>query len=104
MVNGVMSIVAAVLFAVVALQEGMNMIWLTIAGIYLVWGILNLVVYAVKNHRKQKSAQQALKKAEEKAAQREAEKTAVKLEEKPVQKPVEVIPEQPLESAAIVEV
>ena len=68
MVNGVMSIVAAVLFAVVALGEGMNVIWLTIAGIYLVWGILNLVVYAVKNSRKQKAAQQALKKAEEKAA------------------------------------
>ena len=68
MINGVMSIVAAVLFAVVALGEGMNVIWLTIAGIYLVWGILNLVVYAVKNSRKQKAAQQALKKAEEKAA------------------------------------
>ena len=68
MINGVMSIVAAVLFAVVALQDELNMIWLTIAGVYLVWGILNLVVYAVRNSRKQKAAQQALKKAEEKAA------------------------------------
>jgi len=74
MVNGVMSIVAAVLFAVVALNEGMNMIWLTVAGVYLVWGILNLIVYAVKNFRKEKAAQQALKKAEEKAAQKPAEK------------------------------
>ena len=68
MINGVMSIVAAVLFAVVALNEGMNKIWLAIAGTYLVWGILNLVAYAVKNSRRQKAAQQALKKAEEKAA------------------------------------
>ena len=68
MINGVMSIVAAVLFAVVALKENMDVIWLAIAGIYLVWGILNLIVYAVKNSRKQKAAQQALKKAEEKAA------------------------------------
>ena len=82
MINGVMSIVAAVLFAVVALGEGMNVIWLTIAGIYLVWGILNLVVYAVKNSRKQKAAQQALKKAEEKAA-----KAAAVPEQKSVQMP-----------------
>ena len=68
MVNGVMSIVAAVLFGVVAMGEGGSSIWLTIAGIYLVWGILNLIVYAVKNIRKQKAAQTALKKAEEKAA------------------------------------
>ena len=73
MVNGVMSIVAAVLFDVVALSEGVNPIWLTIAGIYLVWGILNLIVYAVKNIRKQKAAQTALKKAEEKAIQNQQE-------------------------------
>ena len=87
MVKGVMSIVAAVLFGVVALSEGVNPIWLTIAGIYLVWGILNLIVYAVKNIRKQKAAQAALKKAEEKAIQKQqepkqeqvpAENTAVK--------------------------
>ena len=68
MINGVMSIVAAVLFAVVAISEEMSVIWFAIAGVYLVWGILNLIVYAVKNIRKQKAAQTALKKAEEKAA------------------------------------
>ena len=68
MINGVMSIVAAVLFAVVAISEGMSVIWFAIAVIYLLWGILNLIVYAVRNSRKQKAAQQALKKAEEKAA------------------------------------
>ena len=85
MVNGVMSIVAAVLFAVVALQDGVNMIWFTIAGIYLVWGILNLIAYSLKNARKQKAAQQALKKAEEKAAQKPEEK---KSETPAVQDPV----------------
>ena len=68
MINGVMSIVAAVLFAVVAISEEMSAVWFTIAGVYLFWGILNLIVYAVKNSRKQKAAQLALKKAEEKAA------------------------------------
>ena len=76
-----MSIVAAVLFGVVALSEGVNPIWLTIAGIYLVWGILNLIVYAVKNIRKQKAAQTALKKAEEKANQKREEPKRVQLSE-----------------------
>ena len=82
MINGVMSIVAAVLFAVVALKENMDVIWLTIAGIYLVWVILNLIVYAVKNSRKQKAAQQALKKAEEKAALKAVPKAEEKTAEK----------------------
>ncbi len=81
MINGVMSIVAAVLFAVIGINEGMNVIWLTVAGIYLVWGVLNLIAYALKNIRKQKAAQQALKKAEELAAQ----KTAQKVQEKPAE-------------------
>ena len=76
MINGVMSIVAAVLFAVVALGEGMNYIWMAIAGVYFVWGILNLIAYSVKNSRKQKAAQQALKKAEEKVAKIPDQKTA----------------------------
>ena len=89
MINGVMSIVAAVLFAVVAISEGMDVIWLAIAGIYLVWGILNLIVYSVRNNRKQKVAQQALKKAEEKAAQASAEKQARVNGEKCEEKPAE---------------
>ena len=89
MVNGVMSIVAAVLFAVVAISGGMNVIWIAIAGIYLVWGILNLIVYSVKNSRKQKAAQQALKKAEEKAAQAAAEKQVLPDAEKHEEKPAD---------------
>ena len=86
MINGVMSIVAAVLFAVVAISEGMNVIWFAIAGIYLVWGILNLIVYSVKNSRKQKAAQQALKKAEEKAANAQARQLVQAVPEKPEEK------------------
>jgi len=89
MINGVMSIVAAVLFAVVALNDSMNKIWLTIAAVYLVWGILNLIVYAVRNSRKQKAAQQALKKAEEKAAKMVEEKPEKKCTGMPELKPVE---------------
>ena len=98
MVNGVMSIVAAVLFAVVALNENMNVIWLTIAGIYFVWGILNLVAYVIRNHRKQKAAQQALKKAEEKAAQ-QTQKAA---EENAAPVIAEVMEEKPAEQEAAV--
>ena len=86
MINGVMSIVAAVLFAVVAINDGMSVIWFAVAGIYLVWGILNLIVYSVKNSRKQKVVQQALKKAEEKAAM----VTAERLEQKPAETAQEV--------------
>ena len=86
MINGVMSIVSAVLFAVVAINDGMSVIWFAIAGIYLVWGILNLIVYSVKNSRKQKVVQQALKKAEEKAAM----VTAERHEQKPAETAQEV--------------
>ena len=89
MINGVMSIVAAVLFAVVALKENMDVIWLAIAGIYLVWGILNLIIYWVKINRKQKAAQQALKKAEEKAAKAAVPATEPKKAGMPELKPAE---------------
>lgn len=59
MINGVLMIVAAVLFAVVALDKGFDTIWLCIAGLYLVCGVLNLIAYSVKNHRKQKAAEKA---------------------------------------------
>lgn len=65
MINGVLEIVAAVLFAVVGLDKGFDTIWLCIAGVYLVCGILNLIIYSVKNYRKQKAAEKA---AAEKAA------------------------------------
>ena len=75
MINGVLEIVAAVLFAVIALNKGVDMIWITIAAVYLVCGILNLVVHTVKNYRKQKAAEKA---AAEKATKKAEEKAAVK--------------------------
>ena len=60
MINGVMNIVAAVLFAMVHLFGNMGSLWLWIGAAYLVLGILNLLAYAARNHRKQKqSAHQA---------------------------------------------
>ena len=69
MINGVFMIVAAVLFAVIAIGREMDMLWLCIAGVYLLAGIVNLIVYAVKNSRKQKAA-------EKKAAELKAAETA----------------------------
>ena len=60
MINGVMHIVAAVLFAMVYLFGNMGIMWLWIGAAYLVLGILNLIAYAARNHKKQKqSARQA---------------------------------------------
>lgn len=83
MINGVLEIVAAVLFAVVALSKDMDMIWFTIAAVYLVCGILNLIAHTVNNFRKQKAAEKA---AVEKAAKK-AEKAAAKAAPAPTEPP-----------------
>lgn len=90
MINGVVEIVAAVLFAVVFLIQDRGIIWLWIAGVYLVIGIGNLVIYAIKNRsqiraaRKQaaKSAKEAEKSAKEAV---ESVKAAQQLESRAVQ-------------------
>ena len=56
MVNGVMQIVAAVLFAVIALEKGTSVIWLCVAGVYLALGAANLIGYAIRTKKKQKAA------------------------------------------------
>ena len=56
MINGVMQIVAAVLFAMVYLFGNMGVIWLWIGAAYLVMGIVNLVAYAARNHKRQKQS------------------------------------------------
>ena len=71
MINGVLHIVAAVLFAVVSLNDGLNIVWMAIAGIYLAAGIINLIVHAVKVKKIEKAA----KKAEEKKAPAKAAET-----------------------------
>ncbi len=59
MINGVMHIVAAVLFAVIAVKEGMNIIWMGIAGMYLVTGVINLVIHTLKIRKIEKAAKKA---------------------------------------------
>lgn len=59
MINGVMHIVAAVLFAVVAMNRNMDMIWMGIAAVYLVVGIVNLVIHAIKVKRMENAAKKA---------------------------------------------
>ena len=82
MINGVLLIIAAVLFAVVYLFGQMGVMWLWIAAFYLVAGIADLVIHAVKEKRKlhsaNKEAQKSAKQAEE--ARKQAE-TAAKLPE-----------------------
>ena len=74
MINGVMNIVAAVLFAMVYLFGNMGIMWLWIGAAYLVLGILNLAAYAARNHKKQKqSAKEAAKEAAKQAEAASAE-------------------------------
>lgn len=67
MVNGVMHIVAAVLFAVISLDGGLNYIWMGVAVVYLVTGILNLLGHAIKV----KKMERAAKKAEKSSAKKD---------------------------------
>ena len=59
MINGVMHIVAAVLFAVIALSGGFHAIWMGIACVYLVMGIVNLTIHALKIRKIEKAAKKA---------------------------------------------
>ncbi len=84
MINGVLLIVAAVLFAVLYLLEGLGVMWLWIAGFYFVAGILDLVFHAVKERSKVRAANKKAiqaenekKKAEEGRRQAEEAKTAI---------------------------
>ena len=63
MINGVMHVVAAVLFAVIAIEEGVNIIWLGIAGIYLATGVINLSIHGLKMRKMEKAAKKAAKAA-----------------------------------------
>lgn len=83
MINGVLLIIAAVLFAVLYLLEGLGIMWLWIAGFYFVAGILDLVMHALKEkakvHTANKQAAKTAKEAEE--SRKQAEEARKKLEE-----------------------
>ena len=69
MINGILLIVAAVLFAVVYLFGGLGIMWLWIGAFYLAVGVIDLTVYYLKN------------KSRIRAANKEAAKTAKQAEE-----------------------
>ena len=69
MINGILLIVAAILFAVVHLFGGLGKMWLWIAAFYLAVGVIDLAVYYLKN------------KSRIRAANKEAAKTARQAEE-----------------------
>ena len=71
MINGVLLIVAAVLFAVVYFFGNMGVLWLWIAGFYLVAGILDLITHFVKEKVKIHSANKKAVKAENEKKQAE---------------------------------
>ena len=78
MINGVMHIVAAVLFAVISIKEGTSVIWMGIAGVYLVTGIINLVIHALKIRKMEKAAKKAEQNAQKTAeTNKETDATAV---------------------------
>ena len=77
MINGVMHIVAAVLFAVIAVKEGISIIWLSVAAVYLVTGVINLVIHALKIRKIEKAAMKAEQNQQKTASQKvENETTA----------------------------
>jgi len=83
MINGVLLVVAAVLFAVLYLFEDLGVMWLWIAGFYLVVGILDLVMHVLKEKAKIRAAnKQAAKTAKEaEESRKQAEEAKKKLEE-----------------------
>ena len=83
MINGVLLIVAAVLFAVLYLFEGLGMMWLWIAAFYFVVGVLDLVVHVLKEKGKIRAAnKQAAKTAKEaEESRKQAEEAKKRLEE-----------------------
>lgn len=83
MINGVLLIIAAVLFAVLYLFESLGIMWLWIAGFYFVAGILDLIIHVLKEKGKIRAAnKQAAKTAKEAEESRKlAEEAKRKLEE-----------------------
>ena len=59
MINGVMHIVAAVLFAVISIDGGFSPIWMGIAGLYLITGVVNLAAHALRIRKIEKAAKKA---------------------------------------------
>lgn len=92
MINGILLIVAAILFAVVYIFGQMGILWLWIAAFYLAVGVIDLTVYYLKNKSKlraankeaaktAKQAEEALKQVEAVKAQEQNKKSAELMKE-----------------------
>ena len=83
MINGVLLIVAAVLFAVLYLFEGLGILWLWIAGFYFAAGVLDLVMHVLKEKLKIRAAnKKAAKTAQEaEVSRKQAEESRKAAEE-----------------------
>jgi predicted membrane protein len=83
MINGVLLIVAAVLFAVVHVFGGLGILWLWIAAFYLVAGILDLILHVVKEKVRVRSANKKAQKTaqEAEASRKQAEESRKEVEE-----------------------
>ena len=90
MINGVLHVVAAVLFAVVHLFGGLGVMWLWIACVYLAAGVMNLLVYYLKNRSKIRAANKQAAKNAKQAEEAKKQMDAVKAQEQPVQLPEHV--------------
>jgi hypothetical protein len=83
MINGVLLIVAAVLFAVLYLFEHLSIMWLWIAAFYFVAGVLDLVMHVLKEKFKVRAAnKKAAKTAQEAEASRKQAEESRKAAEK----------------------
>lgn len=92
MINGVIDIVAAVLFAVVYLSGERNILWLWIAGAYLAIGVGNLLIYAIKNKTKLRAARKQAEKSAKEAQQAvKAAQQAEMVQESAEKQPVPVL-------------
>lgn len=81
MINGILLIVAAILFAVVYVFGQMGIMWLWIAAFYLVVGVIDLTVYYLKNKSKIRAANKEAAKTAKQAADALKQVEAVKAQE-----------------------
>ena len=84
MINGVLLIIAAVLFAVVYFFGNMGVLWLWIAGFYLVAGISNLIIHVIREKARLRSANKEAQKSAKAAEEARKEAQAVKKNEEAV--------------------
>ena len=90
MINGILLIVAAILFAVVYVFGQLGIMWLWIAAFYLVVGVIDLTVYYLKNKSRIRAAHKEAAKTAKQAEEALKQVEAVKAQERPVKLPEQV--------------